>query len=594
MSDILNKKTGMGALSLGFAACVALGLLVQYSSFGARVDAILIDAQTRILRYAFPAPATRDVVIVGIDEATVNSIKEPITLWHRHLGDFLRAMAEGQAAAVGLDIVLPDRSFNDILPGYDESLMTGILAARKAMPVVLAVTIDGNGRQRPLYRKFQLLAGEEGTGLALFPRDADQIVRRFDERLAENDAAVSTLVGQLARGLGAAPTSGIIDYSVGAAFSYVPFHTVLNWVRANDTANLREKFKGKPVILGSVLPADDRLSQPVNLAAWEDNANLASGVIIQAQALRTILGRGLIKPVPSLIVLPLIVVAALWFFLELRAMVAIWVFLLWGGALFAAILWLFRHGWYVSSSGTFAATFFALAGRAGVDAGTKLKERLFLKRSFSGSVSPIVMEEILAGQLSPELGGERKYVCVLFADIRSFTTLSESMAPEKVITLLNRYFECVVAQIHKENGAVICFMGDGIMAVFGAPKSVDNPSASGFAVAKAMQREVENLNKALVAEGMEVIEIGVGLHSGEAVIGHVGSSGRHDYTAIGDVTNVASRLEGVTKEIGYSVACSRNVAEELGMPDELSPVGPQSIKGHTPIEVYGWGQRQAR
>lgn len=593
MSDVLNKSPGMGALSLGFAVCVALGLLVQHSGLGTRVDAILIDAHTRVLRYAFPAPAARDVVIVGIDEATVSHIKEPITLWHRHLGDFLRAMAEGQAAAVGLDIVLPDRSFNEILPGYDESLMTGILAARKVMPVVLAVTIDGNGRQRPLYRKFQLLAGEEGAGLALFPRDADQVVRRFDERLAENGSLVNTLVGQLARSLGVAPTAGLIDYSVGNAFSYVPLHTVLDWIRANDTASLREQFKGKPVILGSVLPADDRLPQPVNLAAWEDNANLAPGVIIQAQALRSILGHGLVAPVSSWVALPLIVLASLWFFLELRAATAMLVFLLWGGALFAALLWLFRHGWYVSSSGTFAATFFALAGRAGVDAGMKLKERLFLKRSFSGSVSPIVMEEILAGQLSPELGGERKYVCILFADIRSFTTLSESMAPEKVITLLNRYFECVVAEIHKENGAVICFMGDGIMAIFGAPKPANNPSASGFTVAKAMQLEVENLNKALVAEGMASIEIGVGLHSGEAVIGHVGSSGRHDYTAIGDVTNVASRLEGITKEIGYSVACSRSVAEELGMPAELSPVGARSIKGHTPVEVYGWGQRNA-
>lgn len=593
MSDVQNKKPGMGVLSMGFAVCVALGLLVQYSGFGEKIDAILIDAHTRILRSVFPAPAMRDVVIVGIDETTVGHIKEPITLWHRHLGDFLRATVEGQAAATGIDIVLPDRSFNEILPGYDESLMTGIIAAKKVMPVVLAITIDGNGKQRPLYRKFQLLAGEEGTGLALFPRDVDQVVRRFDERLAENGSLVNTLVGQLARGLGAAPTSGIIDYSVGAAFSYVPLHTVLDWVRANDTASLREQFKGKPVILGSVLPADDRLPQPVNLAAWEDNANLAPGVIIQAQTLRSILGRGLVTPASSWIALPLIVVTALWFFLELRAATAMLVFLLWGGALFAALLWLFRHGWYVSSSGTFAAAFFALAGRAGVDAGIKLKERLFLKRSFSGSVSPIVMEEILAGQLSPELGGERKYVCILFADIRSFTTLSESMAPEKVITLLNRYFECVVAQIHKENGAVICFMGDGIMAVFGAPKPADNPSASGFAVAKAMQREVENLNKALVAEGMAPIEIGVGLHSGEAVIGHVGSSGRHDYTAIGDVTNVASRLEGITKEIGYSVACSKSVAEELGMPAELSPVGARSIKGHTPVEVYGWGQRHA-
>jgi adenylate cyclase len=107
-----------------------------------------------------------------------------------------------------------------------------------------------------------------------------------------------------------------------------------------------------------------------------------------------------------------------------------------------------------------------------------------------------------------------------------------------------------------------------------------------------MQLGVDNLNKEFVAENIAPITIGVGLHAGEAVIGHLGSSGRHDYTAIGDVTNVASRLEGLTKDVGYSVVCSREVAKELGFPDELAALGLQSIKGHTPVEVYGWDQRR--
>ncbi len=591
MSGSVQKNTRPRSLIPGFILCLALGFITQYSSIGSWLDAALLDAQTRMLRHAFPVPVTRDVVVVGIDEMDVQYFKEPITLWHRHLGDFLRAMVEGRAAAVGVDMALPERSFNEILPGYDESLMTGILAAKKVMPVVLAVTVDGKGKQRSIYRKFQLVAGEKGMGLALFPRDTDLVVRRFDERLAEDGSKVITLTGQLARGLGLDPEHGIIDYSVGHAFDYVPLHAVLDWVQTNDVVSLRQRFEGKPVMLGSVLPSEDRVPQPANLAAWEDNANLAPGVLVHAQALRSILGRGLVQPVSPWFMLPLIVIAALWWFPKLKVIASLSVFLLWGSVLFAAGLWLFRHGWYVPSSGTLAAAFYALAGRTGLDAAIKLKERRLLKHSFSGSVSPVVMEEILAGKLSPELGGERKYVCILFADIRGFTTLSESMAPEDVITLLNRYFECVVAQIHKEGGAVISFMGDGIMAIFGAPKPVDNPCVSGFSVAKAMQQEVEVLNKIFVAEGMTPIKIGVGLHAGDAVIGHVGSSGRHDYTAIGDVTNVASRLEGLTKEVGYSVVCSKVVAEALGSPDELVILGPQPIKGHTPVETYGWGQR---
>ena len=89
-------------------------------------------------------------------------------------------------------------------------------------------------------------------------------------------------------------------------------------------------------------------------------------------------------------------------------------------------------------------------------------------------------------------------------------------------------------------------------------------------------------------EGEAPIEIGIGLHAGEAVIGHVGSSARHDYTAIGDVTNVASRLEGLTKEAGYRLVCSRRVSESLGAAAELTYLGPMAIKGHTPVEVYGY------
>lgn len=592
MSNSILKKFISRSFIPGFALCLMLGVVTQYSSLGHWVDAKLLDAQTRVLRSFFPAPAKQEVVVVGIDESDIEYFNEPLTLWHKHLGDFLRAMALAKAAAVGVDIALPERSFNEILPGYDESLMTGILVAKKVMPVVLAVTVDGKGMQRPLYRKFQILAGEKGMGLALFPRDADQVVRRFDEQLAEDGSSVATLIGQVARGLGLDPKPGIIDYSVGQSFSYVPLHTVLDWAQANDTASLYRHFEGKPVMLGTVLPSDDRLAQPANLAGWEDNANLAPGVLIHAQVLRSILGHGLVQPAKPWLVLLLIAIAACWWFPKFNAIASLSILLLWGCGLFGAGLWFFRQGWYVPLSGTLAVSFYALAGRTGMDAFTKLKERRLLKRSFSGSVSPVVMEEILAGKLSPELGGERKYVCILFADIRGFTTLSESMSPEDVITLLNRYFECVVTEIHRESGAVLCFMGDGIMAIFGAPKSVENPSASGLAVAKAMQLGVDNLNKEFVAENIAPITIGVGLHAGEAVIGHLGSSGRHDYTAIGDVTNVASRLEGLTKDVGYSVVCSREVAKELGFPDELAALGLQSIKGHTPVEVYGWDQRR--
>jgi class 3 adenylate cyclase/CHASE2 domain-containing sensor protein len=575
----------------GVLACAIFALLVQVSTVGTRIDSALLDTTTGVLRKHFPVTAGNEVVVVGIDEASMATYPEPLTLWHRHLGDFLRAATAGKAAAVGLDLVLPDHSYNAVLPGSDEALMMGILAAKKEIPVVLARTVEASGKQRPLFRKFQLVAGEEGTGLALFPRDADHVVRRFDERIGENGSLVPTLAGQMSRQLGKDPQPGLIDFSRGPAFDYVPFHTVLALFQAGNSAGLRQMFEGRPVLLGSVLPSSDAVLQPVNLAAWEDNANLAPGVLIHAQALRSILNQGLINDVPAWLLGAAILAASLLWLAGLRPVPASVLLAAMAGGALVVSAWLLRQGWHLPLSGIYAAACAGLIGPLAGDAWRKLKERLILKRSFSGSVSPVVMDEILSGQLSPGLGGERKYVCVLFADIRGFTTLSESLAPEAVIALLNRYFDRVVDQIHHQDGAVVCFMGDGIMAIFGAPKRLPNPCEAALAAAKRMQSEVVKLNEILVREGAAPIQIGVGLHAGDAVIGQVGSSGRHDYTAIGDVTNVASRLEGLTKDVGFQIVCSKDVFEALESNGDLVSVGSQAIKGHTPVLAYGWGPR---
>ena len=144
-----------------------------------------------------------------------------------------------------------------------------------------------------------------------------------------------------------------------------------------------------------------------------------------------------------------------------------------------------------------------------------------------------------------------------------------------------------MAIIHAQGGTVVSFMGDGIMAVFGAPQPLANPCESAFEAARRMIENVRALNARLRAEGQAPIDIGVGMHAGDAVMGHVGSQERHDYTAIGDVTNVASRLEGATKDTGYRVVSSKAVAERLSQAAGLVSLGVISIKGHSPIEAYG-------
>ena len=281
----------------------------------------LLDMQFRLLRAKFPQAAP-EVVVVGVDEATVAQFYEPLTLWHPHIAKFLQAMTQAVPSAVGIDLVLPDRSFDRVAPGYDKTLIRGIVEARRAFPLVLAQTIDPEGKPRPLHRPFVGAAGEGGTGYALLPVDTDGVVRRVDERLSEGGAAVPTLVGQMARRLGIVASAGFVDYARGAPFDYVPLNRVLEWADSANQAELERVFKGKPVLLGVVLPFIDRQTLPVALAAWEQDVRDTPGVLMHAQALRSLLGHGPIQRVPAAVVIAMSLAAALLWLVATRAAAA--------------------------------------------------------------------------------------------------------------------------------------------------------------------------------------------------------------------------------------------------------------------------------
>ena len=551
-------------------------------------DLKLLDLQFRWLRAWFPQPVGRDVIIVGIDEQTAKLFPEPITLWHKHIARFLSAMAQARPSVVGVDIVLPDRSFDTVLPGSDRELMKGMVEARRSYPLVLAVTVDPAGYRRAIHPPLLMAAGPGTTGFALFPVDRDGVVRRFDERLGKGGEVIPTFVGQMARHLKLETRAGLVDFWRGPRFDYVPLQDVLRSYDEKDTAALERSFRNRPVLVGMMLPFTDRQAAPVPLAARELDASDTPGVLLHAQALRNLLGGGFIRYTPSVMLAGLAAGAALLWFLSGSTILVAGFFLALCAALLAASTWLLTLGWFVPVLTPLLTSAAALGGRHGYEILLKLQERRRLRASFSGYVSPAVMDEILAGHIKPELGGTKRFVCVMFSDIRGYTTRSERLTPEEIIRFLNRYFDKVVGLIHERGGSVVSFMGDGIMAVFGAPKPLDNPCREAFDTAREMLRFVTELNAQFRLEGESPLEIGIGLNAGEAVIGHVGASVRHDYTAVGDVTNVASRLESLTKETGYHIVVSRVVADHLGQTAELASLGAMPIKGHTAVEVYGY------
>jgi class 3 adenylate cyclase len=256
--------------------------------------------------------------------------------------------------------------------------------------------------------------------------------------------------------------------------------------------------------------------------------------------------------------------------------------------IFALSLLALWHGTYIPAASLMLCATLAFFARVAFEAIRNYREKQQMRTAFAGYVSPQVLKEILSGKIKPGLGGERLHAAVLFSDIRSFTTRSEAMTPERTIELLNSYFSEMTEAIQQNGGMVDKFIGDGIMASFGAPQSLPNASRCALEAAQEMLVRLRRLNLQLVENGQEPIVIGIGIHAGEVLAGNVGSVSRHEYTLIGDVVNIAARLEAVTKELNYPVVCSATIAAAVGGAGGLQDLGERIIKGHNSIHVYGW------
>jgi len=210
------------------------------------------------------------------------------------------------------------------------------------------------------------------------------------------------------------------------------------------------------------------------------------------------------------------------------------------------------------------------------------EERARIARTFGQHVSPQVVEKLLAQGTRPE--SEMRYVCVMILDIRGFTTLSEGRDPAEVVALLNRLFSFMIEITNEEKGIINKFLGDGFMAVYGAPVSDGGECRNAVRAARRILAALDEEN----ARSGTGIRVGIGLHAGEAITGEVGSAERKEYTVIGDVVNVASRVEGLNKELGTRALVTEAVREALDPPErDLPDRGQVPVKGRAePVRVY--------
>lgn len=215
------------------------------------------------------------------------------------------------------------------------------------------------------------------------------------------------------------------------------------------------------------------------------------------------------------------------------------------------------------------------------------KKSRYLKKAFSTYVSSQLVSELLRDPGSLKLGGEKREVTLLFSDIRGFTTLSEKLPPEELVRLLNEYLNPMTGIVLNEEGMLDKYIGDAIMAVFNAPVPIEDHPAKACNAALKMMAKLVELNSVWRERGYPVLDIGIGINTGEAVVGNMGAELRFDYTAIGDTVNLASRLEGMNKLYGTNIIVSENTYELIKERFLFRELDLVKVKGkHRPIVMY--------
>lgn len=554
------------------------------------LDRKLLDTQFGWLRNELKPIQGREIVLVGIDEETLTTFPEPLAIWHKHLGSAFQAIAGAEPHAVVVDMVLPDKSYDFMQMGLDRALFQGVLALKQNTSLVLARTVDETGQIKPTYAPLFSLVGEDRIGLALIRPDADGVVRRMTYQLASSTGLKNTLLGAINNQMGLPSPAGLINYSIGSMYEYYPLQQIVQLADTENSLELQRIFRDRVVIVGSVLPFRDRHQVPVPLTAWEAEQTRVPGMLVHAQQLLTSMSRTAIEIAPRWLTICLAGLLSLLWFVPVGTVRVVLILLISGSLLVILSTIMLDRAFWLPPTVPVLLAILMTSGRVLLQAIRHWQERRLLKNSFAGYVSPQVLDQLLSGELEQGMQSTNANICVLFSDIVNFTGRSENQEPAQITQLLNRYFALMADAVHHNGGTVDKFIGDGMMAFFGAPNKLEECCEKALLAARDMLDELEQLNLQLVAEEIEPLEINIGLHYGLAAIGHIGSRDRHEYTAIGDVVNTAARLEGVAKQSRFPIVCSAQFRRKISEPyrDGLIEIGETELKGRSSVLVYGW------
>jgi adenylate cyclase len=561
------------------AACAAAtGIVVERTDALSRWEHDTLAARFE-LRGDRPAPPA--VAVVGVDEETLERTRERWPFPRAQQAKLVDELRRLRPRLIVYDIQITEAS--DDLDG-DFALYEAISRAR---PVVMATTVtDEQGRTRVFGGEENLRDAGAVAGSGLLPPRFDRV-----ERAANRLPTLATRAATIVHGR-PPPADTFEDDGAWIDFAGPP-GTILTvpWASVVDREPEARALEGKVVVVGTTAT----ILQDVHETA-APGEGLMSGPEIQANAIATVLDGAPLRSAPqavdtALIVLLALIVPLLALRWALRALVAtpLVILLYLAGAQVA-----FEQDVVIVVLPPLVALVVAASGTAVALLATEVRRRRLLRLTLARFAPDAIVDEVVE---RAEAGGGRLPpveldATVLFCDLRGFTGFAERHPVSVVIETLDRYLDDVADAVMAHGGTVVAYLGDGAMAVFGAPVPQDDHADRALAAARELiGHRVERLNAWLGERGIDDrFTLGAGVHSGPVMSGTVGSERRIEYAAVGDTTNVAARLQAQTRERGVALLLSESTHSRLTTPDGLTALGEVQLRGRTaPLATWTLG-----
>ncbi len=589
-----------------------------------------------------PADAS-PVVVVALDEETYRTPPfqgTPNVTWTREIGRVLTAIVAGGASVVGFDIVFPvsleqsempfgDETLGARVRGFDRDYLRALAGAARDGKVVLGQVQHSTHPIQPSPGQ-RVAVGQQRNIRALNAHsDADDVIRRMPLSFTVDGARSPSMAVELAARAQREPpvwdaageltlagyrvpsqVANTLTLNFAGGADGIPTYSLAD-LRAcadkDDKEFFRRAFAGKVVILGTLLDVEDRrltskrfatgveseraprcLLQPT-LAGGPVRESI-SGVYAHATAVSNLVRREAVTELGLPVIAAISVALALLTAGAALSLGPARATLAWAAG---AVVWtavataVFRGGLALPLLSPLLASLAMLAITVGYRFMVADKDKRLLRQSFALYLAPAVIDRMLASNKPPELGGEARTVTIYFSDVAGFSSFSEHMQPHEIVALMNDYLSAMTDIIEQEGGFVDKYIGDAIVAVFGAPAEDPGHAANAVCAALRCQERMREMNA--TAEPFKSRPVGqrIGLNSGEVLVGNIGSRRRFNYTVMGDAVNLASRLEGANKYFGTSIMASQATVDLAGPGFAWRELDWIRVKGRgQPVQIY--------